>query len=202
MGVSGTGALESPFQFRGAIAVASDFPTLAEVEAGWMFRVTATVTDNDATKTNTGDSFIADDEIVWNAVGGWTLLGNVALAESGVSFTPFKSNKEVTVGDGVVFFTIPSSMNGMILVDATASVYEVGTTGTTDAQVRRSRAGVDVDMLSTPVTIDSGAFTASDGVVDGANDDIETGDMIFPDVDATSTVKAKGLGVVLTFRLP
>ena len=129
-------------------------------------------------------------------------LAGSNLGEKSVSFAPFKSNKDVVVGNGLVGFVVPSSMDGMNLVDATASVYAVGTTNTTDIQIRRSRAGVDVDMLSTPITISSGGFTASDGVVDTANDDLATGDIIFIDVDATSTTKAKGLFVVPVFRLP
>ena len=61
--------------FKGAIAVAADFPTSLEVKEGWTFRVTATVTDNDASKTNTGQSFVAEDEIAWNGTN-WTLLGS------------------------------------------------------------------------------------------------------------------------------
>jgi hypothetical protein len=59
--------LTSPFQYKGAIAAASSFPTAAV--AGWSYRITADVTDNDDTKTNTGQSFIAGDEIVWNGTG-------------------------------------------------------------------------------------------------------------------------------------
>jgi hypothetical protein len=66
-----TGALT----FKGTIAVAADFPTTAVVENGYTYRVTATVTDNDATKTNTGQSFVNGDEIAWNGTN-WTELGN------------------------------------------------------------------------------------------------------------------------------
>lgn len=72
-------------EFKGTIAVASDFPTLAVVMNGYAYYVTATVIDNNAAKTNTGQSFVSGDEIVWNGTN-WTLLGNNAsiLATSNV----------------------------------------------------------------------------------------------------------------------
>jgi hypothetical protein len=67
-------ALTSPFQFKGEINVAADFPTLVDVEVGWLFLVKTDVTDNDVTKTNTGQSFLAGEEIAWNGVD-WTSMG-------------------------------------------------------------------------------------------------------------------------------
>ena len=43
--------------YKGTISAADEFPTLAEVQVGWYYKITANVTDNDATKTNTGQSF-------------------------------------------------------------------------------------------------------------------------------------------------
>jgi hypothetical protein len=77
--------LANPMQFIGAIAVAADFPTPAVVENGWMYRVTAAVTDNDPTKTNTGDSFVTGDEIVWNGTD-WTLVGNASVGVAGGNY--------------------------------------------------------------------------------------------------------------------
>ena len=93
-------------------------------------------------------------------------------------------------------------MNGMDVVDATATVHTAGTTNTTDVIVRRRRSTTDVNVLSTPITIASAALTASDGVVDTDNDDLATGDLIFIDVDAISTTPAVGLVVVVVARLP
>ena len=67
--------IQSPMDFKGTITVAADFPTLANVESGWFYLVDTDVTDNDATKTNTGQSFSAGDEIIWNGVA-WTIAGN------------------------------------------------------------------------------------------------------------------------------
>jgi len=69
------GGLTNPLQFKGAINVNSDFPTSAEVENGWFYTIGTDVTDDDASKTNTGDSFLKYDEIAWNGTD-WTLMGN------------------------------------------------------------------------------------------------------------------------------
>ena len=63
------------YQPQGDIAVAADFPTPLEVQVGHLYYITANVTDNDPTKTNTGQSFLAGESIVWNASGSWTNLG-------------------------------------------------------------------------------------------------------------------------------
>lgn len=73
-----TGIPEDLFKLKGIIFVPADFPTLAEVQVGWSYIIGANVTDNDPTKTNTGQSFLAGDEIVWNGTN-WTLLGATAL---------------------------------------------------------------------------------------------------------------------------
>jgi hypothetical protein len=61
-------------------------------------------------------------------------------------------------------------------------------------------------MLTTKITIDStetGSDTAATpAVIDTANDDVATNDVIRIDVDAISTTAAKGLIVTLTFKLP
>jgi len=113
----------------------------------------------------------------------------------------FEAGVSVVVVDGAVAFGIPASMNGMNLVDAIATVHTKGITGTTDIQIRRRRAGSDVDMLSTKVTIGDEWF-ASDEVINAANDDVQTGDQIYIDVDAIHTTAPQGLSVTLDFELP
>lgn len=70
IGSAPTGALI----FKGTINVPADFPTLAAVQNGWTYIVETNVTDNDPTKTNTGQSFLAGDEIAWNG-SNWSTLG-------------------------------------------------------------------------------------------------------------------------------
>lgn len=70
------GSLTSPLQYKGSIAVNTSFPLVAVVESGWMYHVTADVTDNaGATYTNTGVAFLAGDEIVWDGAA-WIKTGS------------------------------------------------------------------------------------------------------------------------------
>lgn len=71
-------------QFRGTITIAADFPTLASVETGYLYRITATVTDNDATRTNTGLTFSAGEEIFWDG-STWIVIGVTGLTTTEVS---------------------------------------------------------------------------------------------------------------------
>lgn len=119
-----------------------------------------------------------------------------------VCLDPIESDTFVAVADGKMAFTVPAFMNGMNLVDVVASVHTKGVTDTTDIQIRRRRAGVEADMLSTKITI-ADEYFASDEVIDTDNDDIATGDQIYRDVDAVHSGTApKGLSLVLTFRKP
>lgn len=74
---NGTGwnilAPQSALQFRGNIAAATDFPLPTLVKSGHVYRCTAGVTDNDGTKTNTGQVFLLGDIIVWY-VNAWYLI--------------------------------------------------------------------------------------------------------------------------------
>lgn len=113
-----------------------------------------------------------------------------------------QSDQATAVANGKDPFVVPAALNGWNLVAATASVHTAGETNTTDIMIRRRRESTDADMLSTPITINSAAYTASDGVVDATKDDLATGDMIFIDVDAVSSTPATGLSVTLEFQYP
>lgn len=118
---------------------------------------------------------------------------------------PIGAPTSITVtGDGQACFRVPAAMNGMNLVTVAAAVSTAGTTNTTDVQIRNATQAAD--MLTTKITIDSGETdtltAATAAVIDAANDDVATGDMIYIDVDAVSTTPAKGLIVSLGFQLP
>lgn len=132
------------------------------------------------------------------------LAGSYA-GEKGVGFIVVDPTTDVATGDGKAYtFPLPSTFNGMNLVEVSASVVTAGTTGTTDIQVHNLTQAAD--MLTTKMTIDSGetstATAATPAVIDTANDDVATGDVIRIDVDAVSTTAPKGLSVSLVFRLP
>ena len=67
--------LPTPFVPKGQILENINFPTLAAVINGWFYTIGADVTDNDATKTNTGQSFQTGDEIYWYE-GSWVRIQN------------------------------------------------------------------------------------------------------------------------------
>ena len=78
-------ALTAPFQFKGNIALASDFPPPAAtattgVKDGYVYRCTAGVTDNDATKTNTAQVFLLGDTIVWRTSAWYVISRGAATA--------------------------------------------------------------------------------------------------------------------------
>lgn len=110
----------------------------------------------------------------------------------------FESTSSVATGNGTVGIPISQDLNGMNITGAVAAVNTKGITGTTDIMIRRRREGTDADMLSTKITVGD-EFHASDGVIDAANDDLLTGDIIYFDVDAIHSGTAPlGLGVMVT----
>jgi len=106
----------------------------------------------------------------------------------------------LSTGDGKMYFTVPSELNGLDLIDADASVYTASTSGTPTVQIHNVTDAVD--MLSTSITIDANEYSsytaATAPVIDTAHDDVATGDRLRIDVDAAGT-GTKGLDVILVF---
>lgn len=131
-----------------------------------------------------------------------------------VQVVPFDFTTNVATGDGKFYFRVPASLNNWILTGVSASVVTAGTTNATNVDLARCAAaatgnlcsGTVVDMLSTNLTIDSGendsATAAAAAVIDTANDDVTTGQIIRVDVDAVSTTPPKGLIVNMEFTAP
>jgi len=83
--------------YRGIINVAADFPTTTDVQNGDLYVIGTNVTDNDPTKTNTGQSFLAGDEIFWNGTD-WTVLGASELwKRTGDLLEPFNAGDRVRI---------------------------------------------------------------------------------------------------------
>jgi len=115
----------NPLLFKGKIDVNSDFPTLAEVQTGWFYTIGTDVTDNDATKTNTGLSFVAGDEIAWDGTT-WITLGNLDLYDARY-LRVNGSNSDDTTGDFDFFKNVAYAGDALI---ATAGIhYETDTCG-------------------------------------------------------------------------
>lgn len=130
---------------------------------------------------------IAESKLALKKVTGWSQVG---------------SGTAVSTGDGTVGIPITAELNGYDITNVTVAVHDKGVTGTTDVQIRRRRAGADVDVLSTKVTLGD-EFYVADGVVDTSNDDLQTGDVLYYDVDAVHSGTApNGLYVAVTCQLP
>ena len=92
--------INNPMLFKGGIALNSDFPTLAEVKNGWTYTILADVTDDDASKTNAGQSFLLNDEIAWNGTN-WTILGNVTYwSDDGTDLTSNVDTRNINLQNG------------------------------------------------------------------------------------------------------
>jgi hypothetical protein len=125
----------------------------------------------------------------------------------------YAATTDNATGDGKVYVPIPSSLTGMDLVEVNMHVATVGTTGTLNVDLAKCDpvatgsqcTGTVGDMLSTNITIDSNeskSATATAYVIDTAQDDVTTDDVIRIDVDTVHTTAAKGLILAMTFRLP
>ncbi len=112
------------------------------------------------------------------------------------------SSSVVSTGDGTDGIPIPAEFNGYNITDVLCTVHDKGITGTTDVQIRRRRAGSDVDVLTVKVTLGD-EFFARDATVNTSNDDLATGDILYPDVDAVHSGTApNGLSIVVIAELP
>lgn len=115
-----------------------------------------------------------------------------------------ESDTALTVGDGKRALTIPVTLNGRNLTAKVASVHTLGSdaTGGVVIQIRRRRAGSDVNMLSTPMIIGDDEYYSTAGTIDTSNDDVATGDQIYIDIDSIPEfgTAPSGLSVTLTFN--
>jgi hypothetical protein len=106
-------------------------------------------------------------------------------------------------GDGKAYFTVPANLDGFNLTAAHAAVYAASSSGAVTVQVHNLTD--TTDMLSTAITIDQSEFSsytaATPPVVDTANDDVATGDIIRIDVDGAGT-GVEGLEIHLVFNKP
>jgi len=108
----GTAGIIGNVIYKGIINVPADFPTLAEVQVGWEYTVGTDVTDSDPTRTNTGQSFIAGDEVRW-AGTLWAIVGQERLwLRIAGELVPFENNdvkiqtgKNYLIGNNPVNFS-------------------------------------------------------------------------------------------------
>lgn len=130
----------------------------------------------------------------------WMSNGSAPGWVSGERYIPMYLNSDVALitGDYQGWFPVPSGFNGWN-VTSVLSMRSSGT-GVPSFQLRRIRSGASVDVLSTQSTIDSGEVTsvtaATPAVINTANDDLATGDILATDVDASGTSTLRAVLVV------
>lgn len=111
----------------------------------------------------------------------------------------------ITTGDGKRKVPIPSSLNGHNIVGVTGWVATASASGAVSVAIRRDRGGSAVDVLSTNLTIDASEKTsttaATAAVINTSNDDLETDDWLYFDVDGAGTT-AVGLIVGIRTQKP
>jgi len=110
----------------------------------------------------------------------------------------FGDTEAVVAGDGAFIMEVPQDLHEVRLQDARAFVTTVAG-GTVTVQVRNIDNG-NVDMLSTPITIDAGEKSsrtaATPPVINQANNRVDAGDQLGIDVDVGGGM---GLGVIIGF---
>lgn len=119
-----------------------------------------------------------------------------------ILITDPQSTSIPTVADGLFYYPIPAMLNGKNLTGVKLYCATASAVGLPTMQLARIRAGAAVDMLSTKVSIDAtettSATAATPAVIDGANDDVATGDFIRGDLDVAGST-TKGLIIEMTF---
>ena len=109
----------------------------------------------------------------------------------------------LTTGNGKAHFTVPIELNGMNLVSVGSHVYTVSSSGLPTFQIHNLTDAVDI--LSTLLTIDATEKDSKDAatpaVINGAADDVATGDELRFDCDIAGT-GTKGMEIRMGFRLP
>jgi hypothetical protein len=151
-----------------------------------------------------------NDDIIQRKSGAWTNrtmtqlktdLGLTnAITTRVMQIKVLDDTTTLTTGDGKVIVAVDASLNGKVISAAHAYVTTVSSSGLPTIQIRNVTTGNDV--LSTRITIDASEFTsytaAAAPVINTANDDVSTGQLLAVDIDVAGT-GAKGLGVILTF---
>lgn len=126
-----------------------------------------------------------------------------ALTKCVVQVKIMEDDTALTAGDGKFQYIVDQKLNGYNLVRAHMHVFTASSSGLPTFQVHNLTQMAD--MLSTLITIDENEYDSEDAatppVIDEANDDVATGDVIRIDCDIAGT-GTKGLEMRLQFQKP
>jgi hypothetical protein len=157
-------------------------------------------------KTGSDTKFVTGTEGTTNQGAKWNADGDLVedTKIKHITFSSTDTSTSLTTGDAKAFVIVPAELNGYDITAVQADVYTAGTTGTMDIQLHNVTSAADI--LSTKITIDSteksSSTAATAAVINTAEDDLTTGDIIRFDIDAVHTTPAKGLFITLTCTLP
>lgn len=141
------------FLFRGEIFVPADFPLPTAVERGWTYVIKANVTDNDPTRTNTGQSFAVSDVITWNGTNWTDITGLETWIQVGSTLKPIAANSLIDLRStvGTLVSEGPtkgiSAAVGLPLVDIVADIIHI----------ESATAGETIVTANPPIAIPTGS---------------------------------------------
>lgn len=155
--------------------------------------------DTDDTLAANSDSLIPTQQAVKAYVDNE--LASVGGGSEAVTILVSDPNgSAITTGDGKAYFRVPSILNGLDLTSVAAALTTASSSGIPTIQIHNLTQAAD--MLTTKITIDASetdsSTAAAAAVIDTANDDVATGDMLRIDIDVAGT-GAKGLIVEMQF---
>lgn len=148
-----------------------------------------------------------------DSLGGDWAIGKALIAAPGnkisfasfsgfraVCFSVFGSDEDVYVSDGLSFFVVPSAITGVSIVSVIAGVFTKGVSGTSSIQIRKRRDNVDLEVLSTPLTIGD-EYYSENCTINSLTSACQTGDKLFVDVESIhSGASPKGLSITIVFQ--
>ena len=121
-----------------------------------------------------------------------------------VILQPIADDLAHTVADGKQYFPTPEWLAGWNLVDVRTRIITAGTTNLFSVMVHNLTQ--TADMLSTVCSIDTGELlsdtAAAPVVIDAAEDDITSGDLLRIDFKAIHSTPGKGAYIELVFSMP
>lgn len=141
------------------------------------------------------------------------LAGSNVFGTKVIPIQVFDGATAITSGDGKAYVRVPAQLNGMNIVSAAMSVVVKSTTGKPTVQIARGRQSSatsdftysDVLSASRKLTVDVSEYDSrhavSAAIINPANDDLATGDLLRIDVDASGN-PAKGLNINIICQLP
>lgn len=139
-------SLTNPLVFKGEINVSGDFPT--SPSTGDFYIVTGSVTDS-----NTSQSFVSGDEIVWNGTN-WTLFGNNLIVDTEMPKVTVGNGTDLIVADTTGTFWI-APWAGSIVSWAIWTGDGLSNTITTTVKKNGTTIGEDIDLTADDYATDT-----------------------------------------------